>query len=504
MYVIIDCYNLFSFIRYHSINISRNVLVDVCLAMVLNTTILLINSTYVMISGTTPPSQTSTGNHPSLLSSHSCPGPNESTNTITTGISAKPPQSPTLSTSSLNRHALDPKPATVEKPPRTDKKPEKIRPTSIDKSNQMDASIPPMRRDRGHTISVMSPVSKPRLDTVRRTGSPRPRDAPKSGINPSFVFLQLYHAAHFGNGAEKPLLVGSSQMVQRAVKILDCIPPYETHKVGVLYVGPGQCNNETEILRNRYGSVRYVEFLHRLGTLISLRDADPQSFFLGGLAQNGNDGKFAYIWQDDVMQVIFHVATLMPCKERDPACNNKKMHIGNNFVSIVYNESGEDYTIGTIKGQFNYANIIIEPLDYATNRVIVKTKDELSEYIGHSEPKIISDQNLAILTRQMALHANVRLCFYSLFFLVLHVRLCTVHRSKCLNTCKYIKSVDSIWNCGLHINYEDFPSYLHFTFNFRFKCVCRYFTACFNGNQFFEISRTRSVCILLVGTFKKN
>ena len=39
----------------------------------------------------------------------------------------------------------------------------------------------------------------------------------------------------------------------------------------------------------------------------------------------------------------------MPNRESDPNCNAKKLHIGNDFVTIVYNDSGEDYTIGTIK-----------------------------------------------------------------------------------------------------------------------------------------------------------
>ena len=50
-----------------------------------------------------------------------------------------------------------------------------------------------------------------------------------------------------------------------------------------------------------------------------------------------------------VLAVIFHVATLMPNKESDPNCNAKKLHIGNDYVTIVYNESGADYKIGTIK-----------------------------------------------------------------------------------------------------------------------------------------------------------
>ena len=39
----------------------------------------------------------------------------------------------------------------------------------------------------------------------------------------------------------------------------------------------------------------------------------------------------------------------MPNKESDPTCNSKKLHIGNDFVSIVYNESKEPYKLGTIK-----------------------------------------------------------------------------------------------------------------------------------------------------------
>jgi tuberous sclerosis protein 2 len=50
------------------------------------------------------------------------------------------------------------------------------------------SALPPLtfKRDRGHTISVMSPVRKPRTDwnSVRKENSPRGKDAPRSGINP--------------------------------------------------------------------------------------------------------------------------------------------------------------------------------------------------------------------------------------------------------------------------------------------------------------------------------
>ena len=52
-------------------------------------------------------------------------------------------------------------------------------------------------------------------------------------------------------------------------------------------------------------------------------------------------GRFIFV-------VIFHVASLMPNKESDPNCNDKKRHIGNDFVTITYNDSAEDYSMGTL------------------------------------------------------------------------------------------------------------------------------------------------------------
>lgn len=39
----------------------------------------------------------------------------------------------------------------------------------------------------------------------------------------------------------------------------------------------------------------------------------------------------------------------MPNKEKDPSANEKKRHIGNDFVAIVYNNSDEEYEISTMK-----------------------------------------------------------------------------------------------------------------------------------------------------------
>ncbi|XP_076845462.1 tuberin isoform X2 [Brachyhypopomus gauderio] len=271
---------------------------------------------------------------------------------------------------------------------------------------------PSGHRPRGHTISVSAPSSrrerKSDRDPYHNRGGPTTIEK-SSGLSPSFVFLQLYHSPFFGNEANKPLLLPKSELIDRAVKVLDQMPPYDTHKIGVVFVGPGQANNEVAILSNEYGSNRYARFLTGLGKLIHLKDCDPDQIFLGGLdhGRYADDGEFTYCWHDDIMQAIFHIATLMPNRESDRSCCNKKRHIGNDFVVVVYNDAGEEYKLGTIKGQFNFVEVVIKPLDYESNLVTLQCRKDLEGLVDTTIVKIVSDKNLPLLVRQMALHANM-------------------------------------------------------------------------------------------------
>uniref|UniRef100_UPI00398F86B2 tuberin isoform X5 n=1 Tax=Pristiophorus japonicus TaxID=55135 RepID=UPI00398F86B2 len=263
-------------------------------------------------------------------------------------------------------------------------------------------------RPRGHTISDSAPSRRGRRSHRESVQNRSASNAEKiHGISPSFVFLQLYHSPFFGSESNKPLLVPKTEITERAIKVLDQMPPYDTHKIGVVYVGEGQTNNEVEILSNAYGSSRYAQFLTGLGKLIYLQDCNPEQIFLGGLDTYGDDGQFTYCWHDDIMQAIFHIATLMPNKESDKACCNKKRHIGNDYVVVIYKDTEEEYKLGTIKGQFNFVEIIIKPLDFESNLVTLQARKDMEGLVDTSVARIVSDKNLPLLVRQMALHANM-------------------------------------------------------------------------------------------------
>lgn len=52
----------------------------------------------------------------------------------------------------------------------------------------------------------------------------------------------------------------------------------------------------------------------------------------------------------------------MPKSEIDPFCNCKKKFIGNDFVSVVFNDSGLPYVLGTISGKF--AHVALEEIEF--------------------------------------------------------------------------------------------------------------------------------------------
>ena len=83
-------------------------------------------------------------------------------------------------------------------------------PASSEASSTQDevSELPNVRRLRGHTISVVTPASKP-SPTVPQSGSST--DTTRVGLPPSFVFLQLYHSV-LSTGNEVALPVPNNEV----------------------------------------------------------------------------------------------------------------------------------------------------------------------------------------------------------------------------------------------------------------------------------------------------
>ncbi len=157
----------------------------------------------------------------------------------------------------------------------------------------------------------------------------------------------------------RPIPLPNDDAVERAFRAFDRNSTVDGHKVGVIYIGEGQ-TEEAEILANVSGSSDYIEFLNGLGTLVRLKGA---TFNTQGLnRQDDSDGAYTFCWRDRVTEMVFHVTTQMPTdKERDPRCINKKRHIGNDYVNIIFNDSALPFRFDTFPSEFNFVNIVITP-----------------------------------------------------------------------------------------------------------------------------------------------
>eukprot|EP01133_Synstelium_polycarpum_P014222 gene14222-16779_t len=179
----------------------------------------------------------------------------------------------------------------------------------------------------------------------------------------------------------------------------------ETYKIGVIYVGVDQ-RSEEEFLSNSKGSPRYHKFLNSIGEKV--RISERIDVYPGGLDRSGkSDGELSVHWRDRITQVIFHVTTMMPNIETDQMYTNKKRHIGNDYVNIIFSDApSQDFCQSSISGQFNFVNIIIYPLDIGWYRVEIKKRKDIPIFGPIHDNQIVSEQSLASLVIHTAINAN--------------------------------------------------------------------------------------------------
>lgn len=250
------------------------------------------------------------------------------------------------------------------------------------------------------------------------------RDTRHSDTNvvlPSHLLLQLMASIPQSAEALRPVALPDDDSMRRFIGSFDRNFTVDGHKVGVIYIGENQ-TQEVEILANIMGSSDYTDFLSGLGTLTKLKDA---KFNTQGLDRTNNtDGEYAFCWRDRVTEIVFHVTTQMPTNlDHDPQCIGKKRHIGNDFVNIIFNNSGLPFKFDTFPSEFNYVNVVITPesrasfvatrlrsqehVENAFYKVQVMSKPGFPEISPAAETKIISLAALPGFIRLLALNASV-------------------------------------------------------------------------------------------------
>lgn len=208
-----------------------------------------------------------------------------------------------------------------------------------------------------------------------------------------------------------------TEALARTMRNIDSQQVVDTHRIAVLYVAPGQ-TTERDILGNVDGSQSFLRFMGGLGRLIKLNG--QRDIFTGGLdTENDEDGEYAYAWWDDLNQVIYHAPHLMPNKEgEEDHYYSKKRLVGNDFVTIVFNDSGSDYRFDTIDTAFQFINIVISSHtsgvsgDYNDSdehdffKVTIQRRPGIPAFSPIGDFKLVSAKSLPLIVRQISLLAS--------------------------------------------------------------------------------------------------
>ncbi|KAI9502263.1 hypothetical protein BX070DRAFT_193497 [Coemansia spiralis] len=271
--------------------------------------------------------------------------------------------------------------------------------------------VSPIIESPTSTIAALAPSPPGSTVTLRGRSISR-----KRRLHSLVISAQEFITAYEGlQNIDPPIMLPTQlEAIARSIRVFDSTSTIDMYKVSVAYVGPGQ-TTEDEILLNQQGSPAYWNFLRGLGNITRLSDMKG---FSAGLDTSGQDidGRYAITWRDLIGKLVFHVGTLMPAQEgRQEQILRKKAHMGNDYVHIVFNESGKDYDFDTIHTQFNFVQIIVTPSESDKKLTkfeqLYKVKTQVNPDLPFAgpamEPKLLSLTALPSFVRSVAIHAAI-------------------------------------------------------------------------------------------------
>merc|ERR1719445_2863269 len=129
-------------------------------------------------------------------------------------------------------------------------------------------------------------------------------------------------------------------------------------KFGVIYQRVGQSSEEA-LFGNRAHSPAMDRFLDMIGQRVTLAE---HSGYRGGLdTQFGQTGQHSVYTEHLGKEIMYHVATLLPFSETDSQQLQRKRHIGNDIVSVVFQEGNTPFSPDMVTSHFLHAYIVVQP-----------------------------------------------------------------------------------------------------------------------------------------------
>ncbi|XP_075892289.1 signal-induced proliferation-associated 1-like protein 3 isoform X2 [Nelusetta ayraudi] len=131
----------------------------------------------------------------------------------------------------------------------------------------------------------------------------------------------------------------------------------QKHKVGVLLCRAGQ-STEEEMYNNEEASPAFSTFLELLGEQVQLKGFTKYAAQLD--TKTDSTGTHSLYTTYQGYEVMFHVSTMLPYMPSNPQQLLRKRHIGNDIVTIIFQEPGAlPFTPQNIRSHFQHVFVIV-------------------------------------------------------------------------------------------------------------------------------------------------
>jgi len=131
-------------------------------------------------------------------------------------------------------------------------------------------------------------------------------------------------------------------------------------KFGILFATGSQGAVEDDMYCNEKGDALFDQFLNILGTVVTLRGWDK---YRGGLDTSGDATGTHGLYTDwRGFEIMFHVSTLLPFSHTNSQQVERKRHLGNDIVVLVFHTGKGELNPSCFRSHFNHVFIVVRPI----------------------------------------------------------------------------------------------------------------------------------------------
>jgi len=207
-----------------------------------------------------------------------------------------------------------------------------------------------MKAERKHYVIIRTPQAE--YSVVLGTSS----------VKELWESLQLYHP--YCDRRFLTLWNENNKDLEKDLSEYDEHKQLYQFKCGVLYYSEGQ-TDEDEIFGNVKGSKYFDKFLTVLGDIVPLK-AWPK--YAAGLdVEKDQTGKHSIFTtfnnRNKDIEIMYHVSTFLPFIKKDKQQIQRKRHLGNDMVVIVFHDGNTPFSPHTITSKYIQVFIIVRVID---------------------------------------------------------------------------------------------------------------------------------------------